>query len=81
MRVANLVPQRFDVAGCNIQVLTDLDGGAFWWTQAQMAEAFGLDVKTISEHLTDQKNGLFATEFAESGSVIRDFPVTASDGK
>lgn len=60
----SLVPTNFDVGGRSIKgVLTDFEAEAFWWTQAQMAEAFGLSQQTISDHVKD----LFA-----SGELARD---------
>ena len=48
-----------------------------WLTQKQMAELFGVDVRTISEHL---KN-VFISKELEEGSVVRKFRITATDGK
>lgn len=49
----------------------------FWLSQKKMAELFGVDVRTISEHL---KN-IFKTNELEENSVIRNFRITADDGK
>lgn len=48
-----------------------------WLSQKLMAELFGVDVRTISEHL---KNIFKSSELAEK-SVIRKFRITAADGK
>lgn len=48
-----------------------------WLSQKLMAELFGVDVRTISEHL---KN-IFASQELASEAVIRKFRITASDGK
>ncbi|MCD6390208.1 MAG: virulence RhuM family protein [Desulfobulbaceae bacterium] len=48
-----------------------------WLTQKVMACLFGVDVRTISEHL---KN-IFASGELQQGAVIRKFRNTASDGK
>jgi hypothetical protein len=48
-----------------------------WLTQKQMAEVFGVDVRTISEHL---KN-IFQTHELDEAAVIRKFRTTAADGK
>jgi len=48
-----------------------------WLTQKLMAELFGVSVPTINEHL---KNIFFTQELNEK-SVIRNFRITASDGK
>lgn len=48
-----------------------------WLTQKQMAGLFDVDVRTVSEHL---KN-IFASEELQADSVIRNFRITATDGK
>ena len=48
-----------------------------WLTQKLMAALFDVDVRTVSEHLT---NIFESTELRED-SVIRKFRITASDGK
>lgn len=48
-----------------------------WLTQKLMAELYNVDVRTVNEHL---KN-LFASGELEENSVIRNFRITASDGK
>ncbi|VAW78757.1 Uncharacterized protein clustered with Type I restriction-modification system [hydrothermal vent metagenome] len=48
-----------------------------WLTQKLMAELFGVDVRTVSEHL---KNIIQSNEL-NADSVIRKFRRTASDGK
>jgi hypothetical protein len=48
-----------------------------WLTQKLMAVLFGVDVRTISEHLRN----LFDSGEAREDSVIRKFRTTAADGK
>jgi len=48
-----------------------------WLSQRQMAELFEKDVRTINEHI---KN-IFSEGELEENSVIRNFRITASDGK
>ena len=48
-----------------------------WLTQKLMSELFGMDVRTISEHLQN----IFKSGELEEDSVIRKFRITASDGK
>jgi len=48
-----------------------------WLSQKQMAELFDKDVRTINEHI---KNVFLERELAEN-SVIRNFRITAADGK
>jgi len=50
---------------------------SIWLTQKLMAELFDVDVRTVSEHL---KNIFSSGELPED-SVIRNFRITASDGK
>ena len=48
-----------------------------WLSQKLMAELFGVDVRTVSEHL---KN-IFASQELAQEAVIRKFRITANDGK
>lgn len=48
-----------------------------WLTQKLMAELFGVDVRTINEHLQN----IFESKELDQNSVIRNFRITASDGK
>ncbi|MDX8396918.1 MAG: RhuM family protein [Mariprofundaceae bacterium] len=48
-----------------------------WATQKQLAQVFGVDVRTISEHI----NNIFNTHELEEKSVVRNFRITAADGK
>lgn len=52
------------------------EGEEPWFSQADLSQIFGVDVRTVSEHI---KNFLAAGEIDES--VIRKFRITASDGK
>lgn len=52
------------------------DGDQPWFTQKQLAEMFGVDVRTVSEHV-----GNFLNDGELSDSVIRDFRITAADSK
>jgi hypothetical protein len=49
---------------------------SFWLTQKRMSELFGVDVRTVSEHLQN----IFATRELDEDSVIRKFRITAEDG-
>lgn len=49
----------------------------FWLSQKKMAELFNVDVRTVSEHLQN----IFSTNELDKNSVIRNFRITASDGK
>ena len=48
-----------------------------WLSQKMMGELYGVNVRTVSEHL---KN-IFADNELEQESVIRNFRITAADGK
>lgn len=48
-----------------------------WLSQKKMAELFGVDIRTISEHLIN----IFKSEELKQNSVIRKFRNTAADGK
>jgi hypothetical protein len=48
-----------------------------WLTQKQMAELFQKDVRTVSEHI----GNLFEEAELQPDSVVRNFRITASDGK
>ncbi len=58
-----------------VQVRVDQD--TVWLTQKQMAELFQKDVRTISEHIRN----VFAEGELQKDSVIRNFRITAADGK
>ena len=49
----------------------------FWLTQRRIAELFGVSIPTINEHL----GSIFASGELEEISVIRNFRITATDGK
>ncbi len=48
-----------------------------WLSQKMMGELYGVNVRTVSEHL---KN-IFSDQELEQEAVIRNFRITASDGK
>ncbi|MGM0482577.1 MAG: virulence RhuM family protein [Patescibacteria group bacterium] len=60
-----------------IEIKGDLERETLWITQKQMGQIFGVDVRTINEHL---KN-IFKTKELIENSVIRKFRITADDGK
>jgi hypothetical protein len=59
------------------QIQVKLQGETVWLTQAQMAELFQKNVRTINEHI---KN-IFKEGELEENSVIRNFRIAAADGK
>ncbi|WP_333592285.1 RhuM family protein [Brevundimonas sp.] len=52
-------------------------GDTFWATQAQMAHMFGVDVRTVSEHIQN----IFNDRELTADSVVRESRITAADGK
>jgi hypothetical protein len=58
-----------------IEVLYESE--TFWLSQKKIAELFGVDVRTVSEHL---RNVFIDGELVED-SVIRKSRTTAADGK
>lgn len=64
-----------DTGDVKVEVL--FSDETFWLTQKRIALLFGVDVRTINEHL---KN-IFKAQELDENSVIRNFRITASDGK
>lgn len=60
-----------------IRVQVRLEDETVWLTQKQMADLFQKDVRTVSEHIRN----LFEEGELEPVSVIRNFRITAADGK
>ena len=54
-----------------------LENESVWLTQRQMSDLFGKDTRTVSEHIVN----IFKEGELERKSVIRNFRITASDGK
>ena len=67
----------YEGAAGSVKIEVQFQDETFWLTQKKMGELFGVDVRTISEHL---RNIFSSGELAEN-SVIRKFRTTASDGK
>jgi hypothetical protein len=61
----------------NVKVEVVYESETFWLSQKRMAELFGVDVRTVNEHL---KN-IFKTGELNEDSVIRNFRIAAADGK
>ncbi len=60
-----------------IELRGDSKHETIWATQAQIAEVFGVNIRTISEHFVN----IFKTKELDKNSVIRNFRNTANDGK
>ncbi len=61
----------------NIKVDVRIEEETVWLSQSQMAQLFGKDKRTISEHIGNVFNG----GELEADSVVRNFRITAADGK
>lgn len=59
-----------------IRVELRLGGDTFWMTQAQMAELFGVNVRTVSEHLSN----VFGEGELSEEATIRNFRIVRSEG-
>jgi hypothetical protein len=60
-----------------IQLGVKLERETVWLTQKQMADLFGKDIRTINEHIQN----IFKEKELKKNSVIRNFRITAADGK
>ena len=61
----------------HIKIDVLLEDETVWLTQSQMAQLFGKDKRTISEHI----GNIFKEGELEENSVVRNFRITATDGK
>ena len=59
------------------QINVQFEQDTVWLTQAQMAELFGKDVRTISEHIQN----IFSTEELLASSTLRKFRIVGLEGK
>ena len=61
----------------NVRVNILYSDESFWLTQSQIAELFGVNVRTVSEHL----QSIFKSNELNQDAVIRKIRITAADGK
>lgn len=61
----------------NIKVDVRFGDESIWLSQKQLSDVFGKSVKTINEHIVN----IFNDEELEKNAVIRNYRITASDGK
>jgi len=61
----------------HIKIDVRLEDETVWLTQSQIAQLFGKDKRTISEHI----GNIFKEGELEENSVVRNFRITATDGK
>src|SRR3990172_249820 len=74
-RKGDIILYRTATGDVRIEVL--FEGETLWLTQKQIAELFGVDVRTVSEHL----KAIFSSGELQEDSVIRKIRNTAADGK
>ncbi len=67
----------YSAANGKVRVQVMIGGETVWASQRGMAEIFGVDIRTVNEHLQT----IFATGELLSEAVIRNFRITASDNK
>ena len=67
----------FTAADLEHDLLVRYEQGTIWLTQALMGELFGVDKRTVSEHLRN----IFSSRELDEDSVVRKFRTTADDGK
>ncbi len=61
----------------NIKVDVKFEDESIWLSQKQLAVVFGKSIKTINEHIIN----IFDDEELDKNAVIRNYRITASDGK
>ena len=61
----------------NIKVDVKFEDESIWLSQKQLAVVFGKSIKTINEHIIN----IFDDEELDKNTVIRNYRITASDGK
>ncbi len=61
----------------HIEINVNLSENSVWLTQKQLSDLFDKNVRTVSEHI----NNIFEESELEENSVVRNFRITAPDGK
>lgn len=61
----------------NVSVQVQYENGTFWLTQKRMAELFGVDVRTVNEHL----GNIYASAELKKESTIRKIRIVQTEGK
>ena len=61
----------------NVSVAVQYEDGTFWLTQKRMAELFGVDVRTINEHLSN----IYAQKELDRSATIRKIRIVQNEGK
>lgn len=66
----------YESASGKVRVEVHYDEETFWLSQRRMAELFGVDVRTINEHLRN----LFDSGELDAGATIRNFRIVQTEG-
>ncbi len=61
----------------HVEINVNLSENSVWLTQKQLSDLFDKNVRTISEHI----NNIFEENELEENAVVRNFRITAPDGK
>lgn len=61
----------------SIKIDVRMEDETVWLTQSQMGQLFGKDKRIISEHI----GNIFNEGELDESSVVRNFRITAADGK
>ena len=64
-------------ASGELQIDVRIDSETVWLTQAQLAELFGVDVRTVNEHLIN----IYAVGELRRGATIRNFRIVRQEGR
>ncbi|MEX2341249.1 MAG: hypothetical protein WD605_02930 [Candidatus Paceibacterota bacterium] len=60
-----------------LELCGDFDNETVWATQAQIAVAFNVDVRTVSEHISN----IYRSKELTKGATIRKFQIVQKEGK
>jgi len=63
--------------GGELQIEVPIDGETVWLTQAQIAELFDVDVRTVNEHLVN----IYEAGELERAATIRNFRIVRQEGR
>ncbi|MDR1583697.1 MAG: virulence RhuM family protein, partial [Prevotellaceae bacterium] len=75
MSESNIILYKTPNGQVSIQV--QYEDGSFWLTQKRMAELFGVDVRTINEHLQN----IYKNAELQQDSTIRKIQIVQQEGK
>jgi hypothetical protein len=77
MSIENNQITMYETTDGKVRIEVHFEEENFWLSQKLMAELFDVDVRTVNEHLQN----IFKKGELQSDSVIRNFRITAADGK